>query len=515
MFGVRSITIFSGYVRCSTISKGAAFLKRFASGLVAILTMALAFPDGAFAQNSMTVQNASGDPGDNGVVVRVELVNSAAVGAFLFTLTDLEGDLIPQSVRAGTRLTDLFTLSPYIVLNVDGTNGKDEVRVFAGMLGAPLAAGNGVIVEVLYNVNAGATGGPFKLTLSDVLLADPSGAEISPVTATDGFFSLANRVNAAPTITNTDTTLTAEENQPFSFDVDATDVEGDAFTFSQQGLPVGFRLDATTGVISGTPEHNTAPILPILVTVTETSTSPPLSSSKDFILTVNPDGTKPLFSRFPSVQEIKEASAVFLWEADEPVKGKAEALVTNQQTGESRVLAIQSNPAETTEFLKVDRVTVDGLTASTDYTATVTITDRRGNATVSSGIQFKTPVPDTTPPIFQVLPILVNRSPNALTYKWSANEAANATLTITQKDGVDLNPALTFPTTGFSETGEITATGLDANALYKGRISLEDASGNAPPTAGSLANNPADVEDRTRPTSDTIGFGNTVATKFH
>ena len=1014
-------------------------MKRFASGLVAILTMALAFPAGAFAQNLMTVQNASGDPGDNGVVVRVELVNSAAVGGFQFTLTDMEGDLTPQSVRAGTRLTGLFTLNPNIVLNVDGTNGKDEVRVLGVSLDTQtqqtLAAGNGVIVEVLYNVDAGATGGPFNLTLSDVVLADPSAVEISPVTATDGLFSLVQtppttlsfentettvsiaengivtismdnaqltgtrsvagiefilvdgspsqapisdvvdyvpnsiaisgrastagfvadanataeglkvtianfdggiipagtgaiaqlqfngissgtaplafsnviladgdavalpqgthtgtqvRVNAsptlenietaplpyiendapkvvtqnitvsddggqlnqatvqitagyqngadilsvntqalpggitptfdqatakltligtasiqdyqaalravtyqntsndpvgtdrtitfstddgqspgtaapvpnvpslavsrdirltfvndapsftkgpdkilnedagaqnisgwatalsaggeanqalsfniigntnpglfsevlvvtpegglrftpasdssgtaqvtvtiqddggtgdggvdtspaqtfnitvnavndpptisaptqmniaedasvtfsdgnlisigdidagsndvkvtltatstvtlgstsgvivtgdgtdnvvvtgevsavngslanliytptlnndgdgslkidvtdqgntgsggtqlashtvnigispvndAPTITNTVTSSTIVENQPLNVTVTATDLEGDAFTFTALSKPSWLNLDPATGKLSGTPDGTQVSTHAFQITVTETSTSPPLSSSKDFTIIVTQDNTSPSFSKFPTVQEIKETSAVFLWEADEQVKGKAEAIVTNQQTGASSILAIQANPAETAEFLKADRVTVDGLSSGTDYTATVTITDRRGNATTSSPILFKTlQNADTTPPVFENLPVLVSRTENTLTYRWSANEAAKATLTLTQKDGADLSTELEFtPTATFAEKGEISATGLDTDALYQGRISLADASGNTPPLVnqgGSLTNNPASVEDRTRPIPD-------------
>ncbi|HCQ03624.1 MAG TPA: hypothetical protein DIT99_24355, partial [Candidatus Latescibacteria bacterium] len=130
---------------------------------LAILTFALVFPAGAFAQNAIAVQNASGDPGDNGVIVRIELDNDTDVGGFQFILTDVTGDLTPQSVRAGTRLDGLFTLFDVIV--IDGNTGIDSVRVVGINIESlkVLPALKGVIVEVLYNVAPGAAGGPYNL----------------------------------------------------------------------------------------------------------------------------------------------------------------------------------------------------------------------------------------------------------------------------------------------------------------------------------------------------------------
>ena len=125
-------------------------MKRIASGLLAILTFALVFPAGAFAQNTMTVQNASGDPGDTGVVVRIELANDTDVAGLQFILTDETGDLTPQSVRAGPRLSGLFPVSDYfrIVNDVDGNIGKDEVHIIGINLELdPLLVGSGVIVN--------------------------------------------------------------------------------------------------------------------------------------------------------------------------------------------------------------------------------------------------------------------------------------------------------------------------------------------------------------------------------
>ena len=63
---------------------------------------------------------------------------------------------------------------------------------------------------------------------------------------------LAPSVNQTPTITSTPIT-TATVDEPYTYDVDATDPDGDTLTYSLTTNPTGMTIDSATGLINWTP----------------------------------------------------------------------------------------------------------------------------------------------------------------------------------------------------------------------------------------------------------------------
>jgi hypothetical protein len=96
-------------------------------------------------------------------------------------------------------------------------------------------------------------------------------------------------VNDPPQITSQPVTG-ATIGQPYTYDVNAVDPEGDALTYSLTQAPAGMTIDAATGVISWTPAGNQAGANPVTVQVTDNGTTDgaadPRSATQSFTVTV-------------------------------------------------------------------------------------------------------------------------------------------------------------------------------------------------------------------------------------
>jgi cytochrome c peroxidase len=93
---------------------------------------------------------------------------------------------------------------------------------------------------------SGLIAGPNVITVSVV---DPSGPQPTQTTLTATIVVIANN---PPTITSTAIT-TAGAGQLYNYDVNATDPDGDALTFSLVTAPAGMTIQAATGLIAWTP----------------------------------------------------------------------------------------------------------------------------------------------------------------------------------------------------------------------------------------------------------------------
>lgn len=88
--------------------------------------------------------------------------------------------------------------------------------------------------------------------------------------------------NQAPTITSTQIT-TATVDELYTYDVDATDLDGDTLTYSLTTNPSGMTIDSTTGVISWTPNSDQIGNNNVTVAVSDGS----LSDTQSFIIVVS------------------------------------------------------------------------------------------------------------------------------------------------------------------------------------------------------------------------------------
>jgi len=66
------------------------------------------------------------------------------------------------------------------------------------------------------------------------------------------FFAVTNTTNGAPSITS-NTVTSATKNQQYTYDVDATDPDGDTLTFSLTTAPTGMSIGSSSGLITFTP----------------------------------------------------------------------------------------------------------------------------------------------------------------------------------------------------------------------------------------------------------------------
>ena len=100
-------------------------------------------------------------------------------------------------------------------------------------------------------------------------------------------FSTGGTGNQPPVITNPGT-QTDEENDTVSLPIVAVDPEGEPLTFAAVGLPESLDIDASTGVIEGVLDGNSAGTYIVVVTATDVEGA---TDSESFTWIVNPDQT--------------------------------------------------------------------------------------------------------------------------------------------------------------------------------------------------------------------------------
>ena len=135
----------------------------------------------------------------------------------------------------------------------------------------------------------------FILTTSLIILyscgGGGSGGGSSDTTNTGGGYG--NTVNTAPSITNTNTNISVQENQTSAFTVNASDAQGDTITYSLSGNDSSLLSISNVGVVTfNTPpdyenagDANTDNVYEVTVMVSDSS----LNSTKSFQITVTND----------------------------------------------------------------------------------------------------------------------------------------------------------------------------------------------------------------------------------
>ena len=134
----------------------------------------------------------------------------------------------------------------------------------------------------------------FILTTSLIMLyscGGGGGGSPSDTTNTGGGYG--NTVNTAPSITNTNTNISVQENQTSAFTVNASDAQGDPITYSLSGNDSSLLSISNVGVVTfNTPpdyenadDANTDNVYEVTVMVSDSS----LNSTKNFLITVTND----------------------------------------------------------------------------------------------------------------------------------------------------------------------------------------------------------------------------------
>jgi len=106
------------------------------------------------------------------------------------------------------------------------------------------------------------------------------------LTDTDTFRVTVTAVNDAPTITSTAVT-TATVGLTYTYNVDATDADGDTLTFSLTTFPSGMTINSATGVITWTPTNSDIGSNPVTVEVSDGNGG---TDTQPFTITVSANG---------------------------------------------------------------------------------------------------------------------------------------------------------------------------------------------------------------------------------
>ena len=182
-------------------------------------------------------------------VTATDTVKETATIGFTWTIGNLVKVIAPAAEKSavGTAITAVQ------VTATDSTAGETITFGAAGLpAGLKIAAGTGVI-----------TGTP----------TGPGGTFAVTVTATDGTGAAGSAVISWTITGRVTVTMPATEQSwlgiPVSVQVKATDTgAAPPLTYVATGLPAGLKIDAATGLISGTPQKNVA-AAPVTVTVTD------------------------------------------------------------------------------------------------------------------------------------------------------------------------------------------------------------------------------------------------------
>ncbi|MHB8799711.1 MAG: Ig-like domain-containing protein [Thermoanaerobaculia bacterium] len=171
-----------------------------------------------------------------------------------------------------------------------------------------------------------------------------------------------------------------------------------------------------------------------------------------------PDTTPPVIVSGPYATSVGTGTATIVWQTDEPARGSADR---------------GTDSVEETEERTQHAVLMEGLTAATTYTVTVTARDRAGNGPATASVAFTTAsLPDTAPPLILSGPTVSGLTHESALVEWETNEPAT-----TEVRG-DL--AVTLP--GLRSLHRVELAGLAASTRYAVTVVSADVAGNGPAT---------------------------------
>ena len=405
-----------------------------------------------------TYVDASGRAaGDNTVLVLNPVLNLNTLDPAAFAIPPTPSPIVGGGVvgQPPTIVVDLGAAvsasvgTPFTFdVNATDPNAGDVVTF---NLVAPFPAG------MVINVNTGVISG-FTPTLADA----PSVAFSVRATDQTGLsdtqaFTLT--VNAPPVITST-AILSGRVDLAYSYDVNATDVNGGTLTYSLVApFPAGMTIDSGTGVISWTPTAAQAGANPVTVRVTDPTalfasqsfsvnvavnaapvinSAPVLTGSVGIAYSYDVDATDAngdtltyslLAGAFPTGMTINPASGLIAWT---PTAGQVGPNPVTVQVSDGFVTVGQSFSVEVANVVAPAAPVITStpiLTANEQllYTYDVDATDANGDTITYSIV---------TPPtgVSQVA-MAINPTTGVITWTPGAAQSGNRTVTVRASDG--------------------------------------------------------------------------------
>ena len=220
----------------------------------------------------------AGTPTTAGTFSVVATANDGSLNASQsFTWTIRPANVAPVLTNPGSQTTDL---NQVVSLQLQATDANNDTLTFQA---------SGLPIGLQINAATGQISGtPTAQGFYNVSVTVTDGSLI----ASQAFSWTIRTPNAAPTLTNPGS-QTTDLNQPVVLQLQASDPNGDALTFSATGLPAGLQINTSTGRIAGVP--TTAQTATVNVTVSDGT----LSASQSFTWTIRRVNTPPVLTDPP------------------------------------------------------------------------------------------------------------------------------------------------------------------------------------------------------------------------
>jgi len=192
------------------------------------------------------------------------------------------------------------------------------------------------------------------------------------------------------------------------------------------------------------------------------------------------DVVAPVILSGPTIRSISANSAVVEWQTDEPARG---------------TVKVGSVVVTSPDLSTSQSVLINGLAASTPYTAEVSATDARGNGPTVKGASFTTAaLPDTVAPVILEGPTITASTNTTLVVEWTTNEPAKGTLSFGVTD-----LAGSSAETAFTTQHRIELSGLTADSAYQVQVNAKDAAGNGPTVSRTATGRTLPIPDTNAP----------------